>query len=362
MHLRSILAVVSITALAGCYYEISVPTPSSSSTAPSSATGGSTPRVPPDIQTVDTATSTKPLATYTTITGTSCSNTAVAGPNSVTAVTPTATKLGTTQHVFAGHPRILHFDVHAGGIDVVVEEGNGNDVIVTQTIEEVAISAGNKPLQNPETIVTNAIGNGVITILSSCPHEFCNTSSYRVELPSRAHEVNGRLQFGAVNVEDAATNDVNVITDIGAVDVSGEVEGVRIRTATGDITVALSDGEVVDLVPEVGNIQVDGVISQELCAKTGGGSITITNAESDLIYGLTTGSDVSIHTVTSPTQLEAETGAGQLLVEVPKGSYDVDASVWPLGTLTIAGITDDPKSPYDLRAHSAVGDVTIIGL
>lgn len=306
--------------------------------------------------TADTATSTK-NATPRSVSGTGCSGTAAAAPGPITGVKTTTSKLGTATYTFGVPVDDVAFDVELGGVDVVL--GSSKDVVVSEEIRDVRTNPSDPPLADPDTYVD--VVHGVLTIKSECPKGPCNSSSYTIELPSAADTVIGVVDAGGITVVDSATTTVNVETDAGGIDVSGEVDGVRIVTDAGSLSATLVGGSVVDARTDAGSVTVSGPVGDEVCATTVAGDVAVTSGTADIVHAETGAGAVQLELTSRPTTVAATTRVGGVDVEVPKGSYAVTATAGALGTVTIIGITQDPAAKATIAAETGLGSVTVTG-
>ena len=110
----------------------------------------------------------------------------------------------------------------------------------------------------------------------------------------------------------------------------------------------------------VGRVTVKGVNGPSIEVGTGVGDVTVDGRAPRIVLASGTG-DVEVRDRIAPAWLTADTGVGSVLVEVPAGSYECEATTG-LGTVEIEGIVDVPKGAHVLHATSGLGDVTVRGL
>lgn len=91
---------------------------------------------------------------------------------------------------------------------------------------------------------------------------------------------------------------------------------------------------------------------------TGSGAITAIGARSANVQASSGSGDIRLGFATAPTQVNVQTGSGDVSVEVPPGaSYVVTANADDGNT--DKGIPDDPGAPRSISAGSGEGNITI---
>jgi hypothetical protein len=91
---------------------------------------------------------------------------------------------------------------------------------------------------------------------------------------------------------------------------------------------------------------------------TGSGDITAIGARSANIQANSGSGDIQLGFAAAPTQVNVQTGSGDVSVEVPPGaSYVVTANADDGST--DKGIPDDPGAPRSISAESGEGNITI---
>lgn len=153
-------------------------------------------------------------------------------------------------------------------------------------------------------VETRSIRGGVLRISSRCPTVVVGecSSSYRVGVPENVPVV-------------VATGDGDV----------------RIASFRGSADVTTGDGDV----------RVDGFCGFALAVKTGGG-------------------DVRANASCSPQTLDLRSSGGDVEATVPSGNYHVDADTNG-GRREVTGLQSSPSAPFEIRALSDSGDVTVRG-
>jgi hypothetical protein len=91
---------------------------------------------------------------------------------------------------------------------------------------------------------------------------------------------------------------------------------------------------------------------------TGSGDITTTGIRSANVQASSGDGDIELGFAATPTQVNAQTGSGDVTVKVPHGASYVVVDVADNGTPSVE-VTRDPGAPRSITAESSDGDVTI---
>mgnify|MGYP000232594600 CR=1 FL=1 len=194
----------------------------------------------------------------------------------------------------------------------------------------------------------------------------------------------------AVTVEtpiDEPVDRIEVELDIGDVAVESASGPVFLKADLGGVGDGELTYEVVDRVLYVnaacgdlcaGDIEISAPRRTELAARVGIGSIDVVGLGGDLdlsleagdIVGEDLGADVAtassatgaieLHFASAPLELTAGTDAGDVDLEVPAGSYDLDLTA-SRGKVDTQGVSHDPDAAGWIRAYAKAGSVTVRG-
>jgi len=91
---------------------------------------------------------------------------------------------------------------------------------------------------------------------------------------------------------------------------------------------------------------------------TGSGNITATGARSANVRANSGSGDIQLGFATTPTQVNVQTGSGNVSVEVPPGASYVVMANADDGNSDV-GIAEDPGAPRSITAESGEGNITI---
>jgi hypothetical protein len=108
-----------------------------------------------------------------------------------------------------------------------------------------------------------------------------------------------------------------------------------------------------------GSIGVDGW-SGELALECGKGSVRGTGLRSTRLWAVTDQGPVSLDYTTRPKVVDVEVYRGDITVEVPSGTYDVDVHT-VAGSVELEAVDADPAARGELILVTHDGDVRVIG-
>ncbi len=132
--------------------------------------------------------------------------------------------------------------------------------------------------------------------------------------------------------------------------------GTVLDTGSGDLTVHALTGDV-RATTGSGDVTVREV-SGRLILRTGSGDIDSSGLESRSVDTRTGAGDVTLRFTASPTTLQVQAGAGDVMVVVPSGdAYDVQTDAGA-GDVSVR-VLRDSASAHRISVHTGAGDITV---
>lgn len=215
--------------------------------------------------------------------------------------------------------------------DIVLTGEGGSDVVVTtgnvtETHIKRIVRGGNGP--GP----AYQISGTTLTLPTQCG--FCHIS-WEVQAPIGV-KVSGKIHSGNVNLTDVGPVDLAVTS--GNVEIDGSSAPVRVKATSGNVTVSRVPGATLESTS--GDLAAHEV--------TGPVDVRVTSGNADL-------------ELTKAASVTASVTSGDLTLTVPEGPYQLKQHSAG-GDVDVQGITEDAKSPnvLDLRARS--GNLTVDSL
>lgn len=208
----------------------------------------------------------------------------------------------------------------AGAAEVVVRRGDRAEVR-----QEVRIEPGGDP-NRPRHVL-----EGAVLRLPDCGRN-CSIR-YTVTLPEPV-PVTGRLTSGALGVEGMGGVDVSGTS--GRAEVRGVSGPVRVRSTSGGVELADVSGPV-DVRSTSGELTGSRISSPDVAAELRTGRIELE--------------------LTAPQQVRAETGTGEIRLQVPGGAYRVEARTGT-GSSEIE-VPQDPAAQRRLQLAADTGSLRV---
>ncbi|TCP57261.1 putative adhesin [Tamaricihabitans halophyticus] len=197
--------------------------------------------------------------------------------------------------------------------------------------------------------VTHAVRGGTLT-LGRCPLSDC-WLSYEVTVP-KGTAVTGSVHSGDISLTEPG--EVRLTTEAGSVRAERVDGPVRVESAAGDVTVDGADGPV-SVRATAGSIRLTDVVG-DIDAQTESGDVRGERLAGAAFTASTTSGSVRL-ALTDPRQVRANVQSGDIDLDVPRGPYQVEATVDSGATSIEVDTSERARRSLELAAGS--GQITV---
>jgi hypothetical protein len=212
---------------------------------------------------------------------------------------------------------------------VVIDGGSGDVVVRTSPIAETRIKRVYRVNSDPQE--SYRLDGTVLHIANRCGGN-CRVS-YDIEAPPGVG-VTGELTSGDVQLTDVGVTDLKLTS--GDVMIHGATGKVAVRLTSGDATITDAKAGVT-LQATSGDLHAENVTGP-VFAQVSSGDATVKLA--------------------APASVTAQADSGDVVVDVPAGSYQVRTQKGS-GDLNVNGVTNDPGAKNILDVRVGSGDLTV---
>jgi hypothetical protein len=143
--------------------------------------------------------------------------------------------------------------------------------------------------------------------------------------------------------------DITVIAVEAAIDLSSSGGDITVIDADGPITLHTSGGDV-DVVDSGGDLDLS----------SSGGSIRATGSTAERVTSGSSGGEITLGFIETPTLVEASTSGGDLVIRVPADDSLYDVEVHTAGGGSEITVRTDPSSERSIIARTSGGDVAVL--
>jgi hypothetical protein len=220
--------------------------------------------------------------------------------------------------------------------EIVLTGGSGDVTVTTAAISETRIKRIVRTDGSADPQSSYQLAGTVLTLDTSCGSQ-CQVS-YEIQAPTGVG-VRGKLGSGTLALNDIATVDVNVGS--GDIAIDGASGTVSLKSGSGDI-LANDLRAATTLVTGAGDVDARGL--------TGGKAVRAQTGSGDLRVEVTQAASVT-----------ARTGSGDVELMVPDGAYQVKTRNGS-GDAELLGLVDDPKATNVIDVQTGSGDARVTAI
>ncbi|MGW4944616.1 DUF4097 family beta strand repeat-containing protein [Actinoplanes sp. NPDC004185] len=220
--------------------------------------------------------------------------------------------------------------------EIVLTGGSGDVTVTTAAISDTRIKRIVRSDGSDDPQGSYQLAGTVLTLDTNCGPN-CQVS-YEIQAPAGV-AVRGKLGSGDLALSDIGSADVTVGSGGAAIDrASGTVS---LKSGSGDILANDLQGETT-LVTGSGDVEAHGLGGgQAVRAQTGSGDVTVE--------------------VTKVASVTARTGSGNIELMVPDGAYQVKTRTGS-GDAELLGIVNDATAKNVIEVQTGSGDATITAI
>jgi DUF4097 and DUF4098 domain-containing protein YvlB len=166
---------------------------------------------------------------------------------------------------------------------------------------------------------------------------------------------------GQAKLSNATSRSVRMSSDATNVIVSHlHADELQASSSNGQVQVDHSNLLATTVHSDSGAVTVNDVTSPSITATSSNGVVSVEAVRADAIVAASDTADVQVSTHNRVVIIDAHSSNGAVFVDVPKGSYDINATS-DTGTVTVTNLKDQSHAKHRIVAHSDNNNVTVNG-